>query len=64
MARNARCIQMYSSVTSDRCRLREVEDHVSGGDDDAEAAVAHLAISVSKGQRWGLTQASKTRVNL
>lgn len=50
MARNARCIQMYSSVTSDRRRLREGQDHVGGGGEGAQAAVAHLALSGSKGQ--------------
>lgn len=45
MAYNARCIQMYSSVTSDRRRRHEADDD----DDDA----AHLALSApqSKGQR-------------
>lgn len=46
MAYNARCIQMYSSVTSDRRRRLEADD-----DDDA----AHLALSApqSKGQSGG-----------
>lgn len=55
MAYNARCIQMYSSVTSDRRRRHEADD-----DDDA----AHLALSApqSKGQRGGKNENRQVRL--